>query len=95
MVQRTLAQINKERNYATSCWQLLTLKTIPYKARMAALDKEADILSKMTEKQLAKVEREKINYKESELRSFLSDPNSGLNVKNPTIISDRNEDTRY
>lgn len=94
MVQRTLAQINKERNYATVCYQRLTIKTIPYRERMKQLDKEAEILSKMSEKELASVERNKKTYKESDLKKQLTDPNTGKDLPQPTIISDESDDIR-
>jgi hypothetical protein len=95
MVRRTLAQINQEINYATTCWHRLTLKTIPYRARMEALEKEKTELLNMSEKQLAKIEREKVVRKESEIKGYLRDPNTGRNNAQPTIIDDRSDDTRW
>lgn len=91
---RTIAQINKELNYLDVCYQRLTIKTKPYEVRKAALLEEKEKVLKMSEKELAKLEREKKNYKESQFKGELTDPNTGKDIPHPTIITDVNDDIR-
>jgi len=87
MAKRTLSQINKELNYLEVAYQRLNIKTIPYQEEKKKLLKEKDKILNMDEKELAKLEREKKKISESSLKGKLTEPNSGKDMPQPTVIT--------
>lgn len=85
---RTIATVNKEINYLDVAYQRLQIKTVEYLAEKERLEIEKEKLLKLSDLELAKIEREAPIQKESNLTRKLSSPNQGKDKPQPLVIID-------
>lgn len=83
---RTIATINKEINYLDVAYQRLHIKTVEYLAEKEKLEIEKEKILKLSDLELAKLEREAPVQKESNLTRKLSNPNQGKDKPQPMVI---------
>lgn len=87
-MQRTIATVNKEINFLEVAYQRLNIKTIEYEAEKEKLLNEKEKLLKLSDLELAKIEREAPVQKESNLLRKLSPPNAGKDKPQSLVIVD-------
>ena len=85
---RTIAIVNKELNYLETGYQRLMIKTVDYLEEKEKLLAEKEKLIKLTDIELAKIERSTPKPKESRLTRLFSNPNGGKDLPQPLVMSE-------